>query len=138
MEIGGVGIEAHPGHAVQRVHHEIGVGEHHALGSARRAARVEKAGKVVVAGSDILHRLVAVSPRSEVARRDREIVQPHDLSHRRRAALQRLQMVDMPVSTNSAAAPESFRMYSISGAASRVFTGTITAPIQGRAYISSR
>ncbi len=44
----------------------------------------------------------------------------------------------MPVSMNSATAPESFRMYSISGAASRVLIGTITAPSHGRAYISSR
>ena len=41
-------------------------------------------------------------------------------------------------SMNRPTAPESDRMYSISGAASRVLSGTMTAPIQGRAYISSK
>ena len=44
----------------------------------------------------------------------------------------------MAVSMNSATAPESDRMYSISGAASRVLIGTMAAPIQGMAYISSK
>ena len=44
----------------------------------------------------------------------------------------------MAVSMNSATAPESARMYSISGAASRVLIGTMAAPIHGMAYISSK
>ena len=44
----------------------------------------------------------------------------------------------MAPSTNSATAPESARMYSISGAASRVLSGTMAAPIHGMAYINSK
>ncbi len=44
----------------------------------------------------------------------------------------------MAVSMNSATAPESERMYSSSGVASRVLSGTMAAPIHGMAYISSK
>ena len=44
----------------------------------------------------------------------------------------------MAPSMKSRVLPESFRMYSISGVASRVLIGTITAPIHGMAYISSK
>jgi hypothetical protein len=44
----------------------------------------------------------------------------------------------MAPSMKSSVAPESFKMYSISGAASRVLIGTMAAPIQGIAYISSK
>ena len=44
----------------------------------------------------------------------------------------------MAVSMNNADAPEFDNMYSISGAASRVLSGTMAAPIHGMAYISSK
>ena len=44
----------------------------------------------------------------------------------------------MAVSMNSATAPASERMYSSSGVASRVLSGTMAAPIHGMAYISSK
>ena len=58
MEVGGVCGKAHAGHAVQRIHDQIGVGEHHALGTAGRSAGIEEAGQVVVPGAGIVDRFV--------------------------------------------------------------------------------
>ena len=94
MEIGGVGIEAHAGHAVQRINDQVGVGEHYALRTARGAAGVEQAGQLVVSGPGIVQRLVAGQVLvAQQALGTGEIVEPDDLAQRRRPAVEYLQMV---------------------------------------------
>ena len=68
-----------------------------------------------------------------------DVVEP-DRPRARPGSCRRAPSGDGPsrASMNSATAPESSRMYSISGAASRVLSGTMTAPIQGMAYINSK
>ena len=94
MDVGGVGVEAHAGDRVHRVHHEVGVGQHHALGPAGRAAGVEQAGEVVVGRADILGRLVGgevLVVQHAVGRGD--VVEPDHLAHARHPAVERGQVV---------------------------------------------